>query len=92
MEDTITNNVLRIIRAELIKDESAVPKNMELLTKEIEKLRTSRDNLEKEVKSVRRGLDNWKTEAKNNSKQIEDNVDQKINDKLAKLVKAIWLF
>ena len=65
MEDKITNNVLRTIRAELIKDESAVPKNMEILTKEVEKLKTSRDNLEKEVKFVRRGLDNWKTEVKN---------------------------
>ena len=84
----MVDNVLKKIRAELIKDESAVPKNMEILTKEVEKLKTSRDNLEKEVKSGRRGLDNWKSEVKNIFKQIENDVDKKINNTLEALVKA----
>ena len=52
MEDKITSNLLRTIRDELTKDESSVPMNMEILTKEVEKLKTSRDDLENKVKSV----------------------------------------
>ena len=60
MEDKITNNVLRTIRAEFIKDESAVPKKMEtpaaekmeIVTKEFEKLKAKHEAFEKEVKSV----------------------------------------
>ena len=84
----INSYVLKTIRDELTKDESSVPKNMEGLTREVEKLKTSKDNLEKEVKSVRRGLDNWRIQTENNSKQIENNVDKKINKNLDALFKA----
>ena len=85
MVDKITDNVLKKIRAER---EEPDDEEKQMLKNEIEKLKTSRDNLEKEVKSVRRGLDNWKTEGKKMSEQIENNVDKKINNKLETLGKA----
>ena len=85
MIDRITDNVLKKIRAER---EEPDDEEKQMLKNEIEKLKTSRDNLEKEVKSVRRGLDNWKTEGKKMSEQIENNVDKKINNKLETLGKA----
>ena len=43
---------------------------------------------EREVKSVRSSVDNWRKDVNNRSKQIEDDVDKKINNKLEALVKA----
>ena len=88
MEDKITNNVLRTIRAEFIKDESAVPEKMEILTKECEKLKAKHEAFEKEVKSVRQSVDNWKKDVNNRSEQIVNDVDRKINNKVGALVKA----
>ena len=51
-------------------------------------MKTTKAKLEGEVKSVRKGLDNWKIKTDNNSKEIENNVDKKISDKIDALGEA----
>ena len=58
------------------------------LAGQVEILKTSKEKLEGEVKSVRKGLDNWKIKTDNNSKEIENNVDKKISDKIDALGEA----
>ena len=87
MEDKITDNVLKKIRAELIKEEPAGEK-MQNLTKEFEKLKAKHEAFEKEVKSVRQSVDNWKKDVNSRSEQIVNDVDRKINNKVGALVKA----
>ena len=85
--DKITDNVLKKIRAELIKEEPA-GEEMQNLTKEFEKLKAKHEAFEKEVKSVRQSVDNWKKDVNNRYEQIMNDVDRKINNKVGALVKA----
>ena len=76
------------VRSEVSDKIAKLKRENEELTKQVEILKTSKNDIEKEVKKVRRGIDNWKTESKKMWEQAENGVDKKINDKLEAMVKA----
>ena len=87
MEDKITDNVLKKIKDELIKEEPA-GEGMENLTKTLANLKARNEILEKEVKTVRQSVNNWRKDSKNISEQILNTVNKDIDSRIEKFVKA----
>ena len=87
MVDKITDNVLKKIRAEFIKEEPA-GEEMKNITKELANLKARNEILEKEVKTVRQGVNNWRKDSENMSEQILNTVNKDIDSRVEKLVKA----
>ena len=71
--DKITDDVLKKIRAEFIKEEPA-GEEMQNITKELANSKARNEILEKEVKTVRQGVNNWRKNSENMSEQILNTV------------------
>ena len=87
MIDKITDNVLKKIRPELIKEEPA-GEAMQNLTKEFANLKARNEILEKEVKTVRQAVNNWRKDSENMSEQILNTVNKDIDSRVEKFFKV----